>query len=166
MILTTLDWIFIALLGLSVVLGFWRGVIWEVMSLGGWFVAGFAAIYGSDFLSPHLSMTGLSDTLRYALAFLLIFIAALIVWSMLTSVIKNAVGAIGLGALDRLLGGIFGLGRGALILTFAVSLISYTPVDSAEFWQTSTAVKLCKAAAQSLKPYLPARTAGLIPSTF
>jgi membrane protein required for colicin V production len=162
---TTLDWIFIALLGLSVVLGFWRGVIWEVMSLGGWFVAGFAAIYGADYLSPYLSMTGLSDTMRYALACFLIFIAALILWSILTSLIKNAVGAIGLGALDRLLGGIFGLGRGALILTFAVSLISYTPVDGVEFWQTSNAVKACKQAAQMLKPYLPASAAGLIPST-
>lgn len=163
--LTTLDWIFIALLGLSVVLGLWRGVIWEVMSLAGWFVAGFAAIYGSDLLSPHLSMTGLSDTLRYALAFVLIFITALIVWGMLTSVIKNAVGAIGLGALDRLLGGFFGLGRAALILMFAVILISHTPINSAEFWQASNAVKTSKQAAQMLKPYLPSSVAGLIPST-
>lgn len=163
MILTTLDWIFVALLGLSVVLGFWRGVIWEVMSLAGWFVAALASVYASDALSPHLTMTGLSDSLRYALAFLLIFIATLILWGVLTSLIKNAVGAVGLGALDRLLGGLFGIARGALILIFAVTLISYTPLDNAEFWQTSNAVKLCKQTAQTLKPYLPASAAGLIP---
>ena len=160
---TTLDWIFIGLLGLSIVLGIWRGLIWEVMSLGGWFVAGAAAIYLADYLTPYLAMTGLSDTLRYALAIVLIYITTLILWSMLTSAIKNAVGAIGMGPIDRLLGGVFGLSRGALILTIAVTLISYTPVPSAEFWQTSSGVKLCQSAAQSLKPYLPASAAGLIP---
>jgi membrane protein required for colicin V production len=164
MAISTLDWVFIALLGLSVVLGLWRGVIWEVMSIGGWFVAGFAALYGSNYLSPHLVMTGLSDSLRYGLAFLLIVITCLIIWSMLTSVIKNAVGAIGLGALDRLLGGLFGFARGALILVFVTTLVSYTPVGTAEFWQTSSAVKLCKHAAHIIKPHLPASAAGFIPS--
>jgi membrane protein required for colicin V production len=161
--LTTLDWILLALLSLSIVLGLWRGLIWEVMSLGGWFIAGAVALYVADDLSPYLAMTGLSDTLRYALALVLIYITTLIVWSMLTSAIKNAVGAIGMGPIDRLLGGLFGLARGALILVIAVTLISYTPVKSAEFWQTSIGVKLCQSAAQSLKPYLPASAAGLIP---
>jgi membrane protein required for colicin V production len=161
--LSTLDWIFVALLALSIGLGLWRGLIWEVMSLGGWFIAGATAIYLADYLTPYLAMTGLSDTLRYALAIVLIYITSFILWSMLTSTLKNAVGAIGMGPLDRLLGGAFGLARGALILTIAVTLINYTPIQSAEFWQTSMGVKLFQSAAQSLKPYLPASAAGLIP---
>lgn len=160
---TTLDWIFIALLLISALLGLWRGFIEEVMSLGGWFVSGLAALYLADVLSPHLAMTGLSDTLRYCLAFALIFIVTMLTWTMLTSAIKNAIGAVGLGTLDRLLGAGFGLLRGVLILTVLTVLISYTPVQATEFWQTSEAVKLSLKTAQSLKTYLPPLIAGLIP---
>lgn len=161
--MTTLDWIYLSLLGLSGVLGLWRGFMWEVMSLAGWFVAGTASIYGADFLSPHLAMTGLSDTLRYGLAFVLIFIASLILWSMLTSAIKSGVGAMGVGLLDRLFGAGFGLFRGALILTLFTILLTYTPIHSADFWQQSTAVAWCQQAAQSLKHYLPPAAGAFIP---
>jgi membrane protein required for colicin V production len=160
---TTLDWIFLGLLGLSIALGFWRGLVWELMSMGGWFVAGAAAFYGAPYLSPYLAMTDLSVTLRYTLALVLIYITVWILWKMLASAIKNAVGAVGMGSLDRLLGGVFGLARGALFLTVAVTVLSYTPVQSTDFWQTSSGVKLCQAAAQLLKPYLPANAAELIP---
>jgi membrane protein required for colicin V production len=163
MMLTTLDWILVVLLLLSAVLGLWRGLIEEVMSLGGWFISGLAGLYLADSLSPHLAMTGLSDTLRYGLAFVLIFITTLIVWSMLTAVIKKAIGAVGLGALDRLLGAAFGLLRGALILIVLTVLISYSPIQATDFWQTSNGVRLGLSAAQSLKPYAPAVLAGLIP---
>ena len=161
--ITTLDWVFLGLLALSILLGLWRGLIVEVMSLGGWFIAGAAALYLAEHLTPYLDMTGLSNTPRYLLALVLIFITVLIVWSMLTTAVSNATGAIGLGAFDRLLGGMFGAARGAALLALFVTLISYTPVKSTEFWQTSSGVKLCQFLAQSLKPYLPASAAGFIP---
>jgi len=161
--LTSLDWTFIALLALSCLLGLWRGLVWEAMSLAGWFVAGVVSYTLADHVSPMLAMTGLSDTLRYGLAFILLFIASLLIWGVVTAVIKKAVGAIGLGLLDRLLGGAFGIVRGGLILVVLVSFISHTPIQDAQFWQASWVVKNTQAAAASLKVYLPSSIAALIP---
>lgn len=161
--LTTLDWIFLGLLLLSALLGLWRGFVLEVMSLGGWVVAGISAMYLSDYLSPHLVMTKLSDTPRYALAFAIIFIVTLIVWGILTNMVKNAIGAMGLGTLDRLLGALFGVIRGGMLLVLAALLISHTPIEQTDFWQTSHAPAWCTQIAQSLKPYAPSALARFIP---
>jgi membrane protein required for colicin V production len=163
MVLTVLDWILLAMLGLSVLIGLWRGLIEEVMSLGGWFIAGAAALYLADSLTPLLASAGLSDTWRYILALVIIFVAVLIVWSLLTSAIKKAIGAIGLGLFDRLLGAAFGVARGVLLLTFFVMLLGFSPISQTDFWIQSKTVPLCQQVAAQLKPYLPASAAKLIP---
>jgi membrane protein required for colicin V production len=162
--LTALDWIFLGALLLSCIIGLWRGFIQEAMSLAGWFAALGAAYALADWFVPMLTSTGLGEATRYALAFGLLFVGTLIVWSMLTAFIKKAVGAIGLGALDRLLGGLFGIVRGAVILVTLTLFVSLTPVDHSEFWQTSKAVSVSKDAAQTLKPLLPASVAAFIHS--
>ncbi len=41
--LTAVDWILLAVLGLSMLLGLWRGLVQEVLSLAGWVAAFFVA---------------------------------------------------------------------------------------------------------------------------
>jgi membrane protein required for colicin V production len=163
MTLTPLDWILLGMLGLSVIIGLWRGFIEEVMSLGGWFVAGATALYLAGPFSLFLVTTGLSDNWRYVTALIIIFVVMLIVWNMLTALIKNAIGAVGLGFFDRLMGGVFGGARGVLLLTFFAVLLSYTPVSATDFWTESKTIPLLSQSAQQLKPYLPASAAGFIP---
>jgi membrane protein required for colicin V production len=154
MINNTIDDIFIALLVLSCILGIWRGLVQEAMSLAGWFLALFAAYGLADYLAPYLAMTGFSETTRYGLAFILIFIAALFAWGIITVLIKKIIGAVGLRPIDRALGGIFGLVRGIVILISVTLFMSQTPIDHTEVWQNSFAIQTCKAAAHALKPFL------------
>ena len=158
-----LDYGFLAVLALSILLGAAKGFIHVVMSLAGWFVALIAAHYLADFLSPYLASTGFGETARYVLAFAITFVIALVVWGLVTMMIKQAISSVGLGGLDRLLGAAIGLLRGAVILISLTVLVSVTPADQSTTWQNSTAVKMSKAAAQASKPFLPAKIAAIVP---
>jgi membrane protein required for colicin V production len=160
---TTLDWIFIGLLTLSCVIGLWRGLIAEVMALTGWGVAVVVAYLFADPLSAKLTMTELGDTARYILAFAIIFILTMLIWSLIASLLQKAVNALGLTIFDRLLGGVFGAARGALILTALTVLISHTPIKNSEFWEASKAVQTTQKYATSIKPYLPPSLGQFIP---
>ena len=157
-----LDYIFIALLALSCALGMWRGFIQEAMSLAGWFIALSASYALADYLAAHLLMTGFGDSTRYGLAFILIFIASLFIWGMMTALTKKTIGAIGLGPIDRALGGIFGAVRGTLVLSSLILFISLTPIDRAEAWQASSGVTIAKTMVNTIKPYLPSTIAAFI----
>jgi membrane protein required for colicin V production len=161
----TLDWICFGLLALSMIMGVWRGLILELMSLGGWFVASVAAYYGAPWLSPFLAATGQAESIRHGIAFAIIFIVVLIAWRLIANALKQGVGAIGLGLLDRGFGAVFGILRGALFMTVFAVLIHHTPVSSTEFWQTSAFVKVLMQAALIIQPFVPASAAGLIPSS-
>lgn len=160
-----LDYGFLVVLGVSMLLGAAKGFIHVVMSLAGWFVALIAAYYLANFLSPYLTSTGFGDTARYALAFIITFVIALIAWGIVTMMVKQAANSIGLGGLDRLLGAAVGLVRGAVIVISITVLVSNTPADQSTTWQNSTAVKMSKAAAQASKAFLPAKIAAIVPST-
>ena len=162
-LLGPLDYGYLVLLLLSMLLGAARGFIHVTMSLAGWFVALAASHYLANFLSPYLEVTTLGETPRYALAFVVVFVIALIVWSIVTMLVKQAVSGVGLGGLDRLLGGVFGLVRGAVIAITLTALVSATPADQSPTWQNSLAVKMSKAAAHALKPLLPATISALVP---
>ena len=162
-LLGPLDYIFIAVLLLSIFLGTIRGFVQVAMSLAGWFVGLAAAHFLASFLVPYLGSTGLGETPRYALAFVVVFVIAIVAWGIITMMIKQAVSSVGLGWLDRLLGGVAGLARGLVIVISLTLLISLSPANQSVTWQNSPAVKMAKAGASSLKPILPSRIADLIP---
>lgn len=158
-----LDYGYLALMLLSMLLGAVRGFIHVTMSLAGWFVALAASHYLASFLVPYLTPTGLGETPRYALGFVVVFVITLIAWGLVTMLIKQAASHIGLGGIDRLLGGIFGIVRGAVIAISLTILVSITPADQSETWQQSVAVKTTKSIAHSLKPLLPSTISALVP---
>jgi len=162
--LTTLDLLFLGALLLSVLMGAWRGLVQEVMSLMGWIAALAAAYTWATPLSLRIPQQGLSDAPHYGLAFILIFVFALIGCAVVTAVLKKIIGAVGLSSFDRLLGATFGLIRGLVILISVTQLIGYTPIHDSEAWKTSSAVQAVQALAGSLKPFLPSSMGLLAPA--
>ncbi len=157
-----LDYTGIALLLLSMIFSATRGFIQSAMSLIGWGVAFFAAHFLSSWLTPFLTFSGLGENSRYVMSFIVIFIVTLLVWSLATVAVKNTVNGVGLGGLDRLLGGLFGFIRAATVLVVLSVLVNVTPFAEAPTWKESIGVKLAKEVAQTCKPYLPEKFAGLI----
>lgn len=133
--LQALDAIVIVVLLVSGVFAFMRGFVHELLALGGWVGAGFAALYGLPFLRPltrgWISVSWAADILAGAL----LFIGALVVFSLVTHAISRRVQDSQLGFLDRTLGFGFGLLRGGLILCLAWLVLGWLmTVDEQPSW--------------------------------
>lgn len=119
------DLVVLALMLVSGLLGVMRGLVREVLGVAAWVAAAFAAgPYGAfRFVAPwvrrHVSDPGVAD----AMAFGGVFLVVLIVLWLAVRAVSNAVRGSALGGLDRTLGLVFGLGRGAALLVVAYILM-------------------------------------------
>ncbi len=150
-----LDWIFVLLLALSLALGAWRGLFYEVLSLLSWIAAFMLAQLFAPDVAERLPMSGASEQIRYATAFVLIFVVAVFAGGMLAKLIQKVVAKAGLKATDRALGAMFGLLRGVLLILVATVVVGMTPLKSSAWWKESMGIGIALAALQNLKPILP-----------
>ncbi|MOA37232.1 Colicin V production protein [compost metagenome] len=67
----------------------------------------------------------------------ILFVLTLMVGALLTHLLGMLVQATGLSGTDRLLGMIFGVARGALLVVITVGLLSLAPVQQDPWWQQS-----------------------------
>jgi len=151
----TLDWIFAAVLLLSMVLGAWRGLVYEVLSLVNWVVAFVLAQWLALQVSNYLPMSGASELMRYAAGFVLVFVAAVMVGGLIVALIKKLTEAVGLRPIDRALGVAFGLARGVLLLLIATLVVLMTPVRDSVTWKESTGARVAVGVLSGLRPVLP-----------
>ena len=165
--LSWLDWTLLAVLTLSVAVGLVRGFVFECLSLAGWVAAWFAAQWGAPVLAPYLpplSIGSAGSALKQGLAFVLVFVAALIAWSLLARLIRMLIHATPLSLPDRLLGAGFGLLRGVVLLLVVATVVAFTPASQSQGWRTSHGARWLGAALVGLKPllhFLPASAARL-----
>lgn len=135
------DWLIIAILVLSTLISLVRGFLKEVMSLVIWVAAAILAMIFHDNLAVLLEGMIATASLRYITAWLILFVAILLVGSLLNYLLGKLVEATGLSGTDRLLGMLFGLFRGAVIiivlLIFAQQLL---PVDQDQWWRESVLI--------------------------
>ena len=154
--LSAVDWILLAVLGLSLLLGVWRGLVQEVLSLAGWVVAFYVSQMYAPRAAAWLPMEGSSQMLRYAAGFVVVFIAVLVATVLVSWVVKKLVSAVGLGPLDRLLGSLFGLLRGVVILLAVTVIVGMTPMRETEAWKQAQGAQWLQQFLHVLKPVLPA----------
>jgi membrane protein required for colicin V production len=154
--LSAVDWILLAVLGLSLLLGLWRGIIHEVLSLVGWVAAFYVSQMYAPIAAAWLPMEGSSQMLRYAAGFVVVFIAVLIGTALVSWLIKKLVSAVGLGPLDRLLGSLFGLMRGVVILLAVTVFVGMTPMRDTDAWKQAQGAQWLQQFLHVLKPVLPA----------
>lgn len=156
------DWGMLAVLVLSLVVGAVRGLVFEVLAIAGWFVAYFAAQWAAPLLAPHLPIGTPGSLLNVGAAFASAFVAALIVWGLLSRLVRSLIRATPLSAIDRLLGAAFGLLRGGLVLLAIAVLVAYTPAVKSALWQASIGAIWLNSALRDLKPLLPTEVANLL----
>ena len=154
--LSAVDWILLAVLGLSLLLGLWRGIVQEVLSLVGWVAAFYVSQMYAPMAAAWLPMEGSSQMLRYAAGFVVVFVAVLIATVLVSWVVKKLVSAVGLGPLDRLLGSLFGLMRGVVILLAVTVFVGMTPMRDTEAWKQAQGAQWLQQFLHVLKPVLPA----------
>lgn len=132
--LQALDFIVLAVVVVSVLLSLMRGFTREALSLAGWALAVYGAIFFAPELAPLFAGIGVA-WVADALAMLVVFVAVLFTASLLAKRLSSALHKSSIGALDRTLGVIFGGLRGLFIacaVYFAVSLA--VPEDAQPNW--------------------------------
>jgi membrane protein required for colicin V production len=150
-----LDWIFAAVLLLSMVLGAWRGLVYEVLSLVNWVVAFILAQWLALDAAQRLPMGGASEPMRYAAGFLLVFVLVILLGGLIVVLIKKLTAAVGLSPLDRALGALFGVVRGVLLLMLATVVVNMTAIKDSSVWRESVGAAMTETLLTSLKPVLP-----------
>lgn len=153
--MATLDWIFAGVLTLSLLVGAWRGLVYEVLSLLSWIAAFVLAQWLAPAAAQWLPLQGAGEALRYAAGFVLVFVAAVFAGGLLAFLMGKLVSAVGLRPADRVLGGLFGLGRGVLLLLAVTVVVQMTPLRNAADWQASLGARAAEVLLRGLQPVLP-----------
>lgn len=151
--MTGFDFTVIAILLVSLLLGLWRGLIYEVLSLAGWPIAFVLSRLFAGSVAPMMPVS--QESIRMALAYAAVFVAALVVWGVLAWLLSRLIKAVGLGWLDRSLGGLFGALRGVLVILVMVWLAGLTSIPEQPFWRGAQTSKAAEDVALLAKSWLP-----------
>jgi membrane protein required for colicin V production len=151
------DWILLSVLAFSLVVGAWRGLVYEVLSVLGWVASFYAAQWLAPQVAVMLPIQAASQALRYAAAFVIVFIVALFTCGLISFLLKKMVTAVGLRPVDRILGAVFGVVRGLILLLAAAVVINMTALKRSDWWLESKGAPVLAQILKSLKPVLPER---------
>lgn len=157
--LNWVDYIAIAIFFVTILGGLMRGFVKEVLSILVWVVSITVAAFfanplalkftGSESVQSAVDQanttTGVDATQAASLvavgvSFILIFVIAMIIGSIIGSIISLAFRSDMMGLGNRLLGGVFGIVKGAVITLLLIFLIQLTPFSTQDAWQNSKAV--------------------------
>jgi membrane protein required for colicin V production len=114
------DCFLIAVLTYSTIVAFVRGIILELFSLGGLIAGILLASWNYKHVATLPGSLITAPATAEIVAFFLIIIAVMVLSTLLGKTLNRTAHAIGLGFFDRLLGALFGFGRGCL---FGVAIL-------------------------------------------
>jgi len=159
----------VAVLLISGVFAFFRGFVHELLAVVSWIGAGVANLYGFPYAQPTARELIASQIMADMAAGIGVFVAVLVVLSILTRVLSRRVRDSSLGPLDRTLGLVFGFARGAVLVCLAwLVLIWLLPREDHPRWITEArTLPLVERGGAALYAILPARlraTEGLNPT--
>jgi membrane protein required for colicin V production len=128
------DWVILAVLGLSILLSLWRGFVREAVSLAGWIAAFVIANLFTGEMAAFLAPWIENITGRYVAAGAILFAGTLVLAGMMGKLGNQMVHATGLTFLDRLLGTAFGFARGIIIVLVVVYLLRHLAPPQNLLW--------------------------------
>lgn len=137
MTLTWIDWIFLGVLGVTMLAGFMRGLVQEGLGLVTWVLALMAARFFAEPVADMLAGLIDNDDGRLVLAFVLVILVVIMLGGMVIRLLHAAVEWVGMGFFNRIAGAVFGTLKGAVILVLATLLIGFTPLEQLSAWQNA-----------------------------
>lgn len=158
--MTWLDYTALALLAASVAWGLWRGLVREAISVAAWVLAFMAANFFAGPLGEQLPQALPTPEVRVLIAFIAVFVVTLAACTLAGLLLSKLAKVAGLGALDRVLGGVFGMARALLILLAFALVAGLTALPRQPAWRDSVIGEPLAQAALSLRPWLPRTFAG------
>ncbi|MBN9559825.1 MAG: CvpA family protein [Alphaproteobacteria bacterium] len=128
--MTWVDLVVLGVLAVSALLAFMRGFVREVLGIGAWVAAVLVAIWAFPYARPQfrewLGTPDLVDPVTFAVVFVVTLLVLLLICHWIGALVRGSV----LGGVDRTLGLVFGLVRGAALVVFAyIAAGLVVPVD-------------------------------------
>ena len=136
MILPAADIVILTLILLSAVIGLFRGLVREVVSLAIWASAIVGATVFASPVAVYLTVIEASQQIRVVVAFVIVFFGVLIVGGLLQWSLARLIQSTGLGGTDRFLGFVFGALRGGLVVIAAL-IVARPFAETTDWWQES-----------------------------
>lgn len=118
--MTLEDWFIVIVLVLSVMGGLSQGFFRSVFSLGGLVIGLALGAWNFRVAAALLLPLVQNQTLSEALGFILIALLVMVLFGIIGNLLHKAFLTMGLGCLDRIAGGVFGLLQGALLVTLCI----------------------------------------------
>lgn len=138
-----INWIDVVILGIilfSAIVSLMRGFVKEALSLAGWFIAFFVASKYFPYVEPYLYNSIQNDKVRVGVAIGLLFLLTLVVCAIISHIICLIVVKSFISGVDRVLGTIFGVIKGVLIVSILIFFVDkfFPAITLSEEWKDST----------------------------
>lgn len=154
------DYTILAIIGVSALISVLRGFMSEALSLLGWILAFWVALSFTEDLAGFLSGSISVPSLRLAIAFFVLFVATLLLAVLVNFLVGQLVEKTGLTGTDRVLGVVFGVARGVLVVAVLVLLAGLTAFPSDPWWRESMLISHFERLAMQIRGLLPPQVAG------
>lgn len=138
---------------ISCLFGLWRGLIKEVLSLLTWIAALLVARVYSEHLAELFISLIQNSSVRYITAFSILFVIVMMVGTVMNHFMAKLITVTGLKFADRLLGGVFGVARGSIIVLVILFITSVFAAETAQ-WQQSKLIPYGMAAIEQSKIFI------------
>ena len=154
------DYGILIIVALSAVISVMRGFVREALSLAAWVAAFWIAFSFHQHLAVLFTDYIDAPSIRLISAFALLFVVTLVICAIINNLVAKLVKQSGLSGTDRMLGVIFGVARGAVIVAILVLLAGLTPLPADSWWKESTFIVHFLTMALWLRDFLPPDIAG------
>lgn len=134
---TWVDVFIIVIIVLSTFISLVRGFMKEFLSLLSWIGAFYLGYRYFELIAFYLEPYIANHSIRYALAFLAIFLSAMILFGLITYFILKVLKISGMNTTDKCFGAIFGAARGVLIVNLLIVVGSTLSLTSYVWWRES-----------------------------
>lgn len=154
--MTQFDYIILVIVILSVLLGWWRGLVYEILSLLSWITAYFVAVSWSNEFIPYMPSVLENETLRSAASFTAVFIGTLILCGIAAWAVSKLIKSFGLDwRTDGVMGALFGFFRGVMLVLVLVLMAGLTKLPETSFWRDALLSRPLQNIAWVVKDLLP-----------
>lgn len=149
------DYAIIGFVAFSILISIVRGFVREALSLTTWIIAIWVGATYSSLLKVPLTPYIHSEMVRGGVAFFILFAITLIIGTIISFLITQIVRKTGLSGTDRMLGIVFGLARGALVVALMLLIGGLSTMPQTDWWKGSVLIPHFQPMAAWLHGFFP-----------
>ena len=155
------DWVILAVLFFSTILGVSRGVVREILAIVGWVLGILLALRFAPELGEMIPLPSVSILIRTAFAAVGIVVGTLFTIGLAVKVFAKLLAAASISFEDGASGAVFGLMRGIVIVCAVVFVLGLTSAVKTGYWRNSVLIVPAERVIDFSIPYLPAAIADM-----